>query len=456
MRLWPRSKRRAANRGGSRNARQRWAKPLVEQLEDRTLLSAFYNLTPVASTAGGVFTSIGNLPSLNNQGEVAFTASTASGNGIWMTGMKQGQTLVNVTPTFDAINNGRSFGRGVSINDTNTIVARDQINGQFFVREWNGNTPDQRTDLFRSPEPVAGSPGEQFVTAQTFTAINQNGAVAFVLYDQVGAVRDVVTEPGNKIGDGTYFPVGIFNAQGAQVSPRPELTNTGQVLSVSPGGQLFLAQSLTNRQLIAGSSNGFTSIDPGAAVSKDGRVVVFTGNRGNGPGLFAAYQSTSGWQIIRLAGEGLDGFTSFDATGDVAINNTWNTERGDTVVFQGTNSTLGTGIYSIRISFLGDDPAAPNPVTATSVYVSGAAPVALVGDPLAGSTISAVELGQGINDVGRGQIAFWAQTKDGNQALVLANPQQVIYLNFNPSDTVVGQTQTNAALLKQVGITQLG
>ena len=44
----------------------------------------------------------------------------------------------------------------------------------------------------------------------------------------------------------------------------------------------------------------------------------------------------------------------------------------------------------------------------------------------------------------------------GKQDIVLANPQQVVYLNFNPSDTVTGQTQTNAALFKSVGITALG
>jgi hypothetical protein len=44
----------------------------LERLEDRTVLSPFYDLTTLVSTTNGNFTSFGDLPSLNKNGDVAF------------------------------------------------------------------------------------------------------------------------------------------------------------------------------------------------------------------------------------------------------------------------------------------------------------------------------------------------------------------------------------------------
>ncbi len=446
----------------------------LEPLEERAVPSSanpFYDLTTLASTAiPGAFAgqSFGNLPAINDQGRVAFVTNNPSGNGIYLAG--QGQTL-NVTAGFTARNDSRNYGRGVSLNDQNYIVARDQLGTQYLVREWNGNTTDQHTDLFFTPAPMLSDPDNKYSSAQTFTTINDanghngNGDVAFVALDEANAVRDVLFESGNELGDGTYLSAARTDGHG--LSPRPQLTADDHVLYVEAGRNLYLR--LGDRQLIAGAANGFSSIDPGAAVSKDGRVIVFTGNRGSGPGLFAAYHTvtdpgvpgqrgpTMGWKIVRLAGEGLDGFIGFDPSGEVAVNNTWATERGVTVAFKGTHAALGTGIYTVRISFFADNPADANPISATSTYVSGVEPVARLHDQLGGSTITDLELGQGINDVGRGQIAFWAQTANGAQQIVLADPRQVVWLNFSPPDTLPpSTTQSNLNLFKSVGITRLG
>jgi hypothetical protein len=424
----------------------------LEALEDRTLPSAFYNLTTLATTAipspfAGL--SFGNLPSINNQSRVAFVTNAASGNGIWLAG--QGQTI-NVTADFTSHNDSRTYGRGVAINDTNQIVAVDKIGVQYYVRQWDGNNPNQRADLFQAPSRGL-APDDTFDFVQTFTGIDNHNDAAFVVYDRSTAARYVMKEDGG-VGTGPY-PVHTTNANGAKLSPRPVLTDDGRVLATS-NGNLDLAQTISNREFIAGPKNGFQSIDPGAAVSKDGRVVVFTGDRGKGPGLFAAYQTGSGRTIVRLAGEGLDSFTKFDPTGDVAVNNTWGTDRSVTIAFKGT-SALGTGIYTVQLSVFGQKANDPNPVNAVSVYASGVKPVALVNtDKLSGSTITDVELGQGINDVGRGQVAFWAQTSDGNQEIVRADPQQVIWVDFNPPDKPVGQMQTNQDLFAQMGVRTLG
>ncbi len=274
---------------GARHRRRSLSGPLHCLLESRTLLSAFYDLTTLATTADGVFTSFGDLPSINNQGIAAFVGNTNSGSSIWTA--NQVAKLTNVTASFTAADTGRSFGRGASINDSGQIIARDQLGTDFYVRRWNADQPNQFTDLFQHPATVPGSADNQFASAQTFTAIDNEGDAAFVLYDSVGGTRDLVEESGSNIGDGTYTSLAEYDATGSNASPRPQMTSSGQVLFVSPAGQLVLASAEGGiNQIIAGPSTGYVSIGSNAGISQDGRVIVFTAEHGYGPSLWAALQ----------------------------------------------------------------------------------------------------------------------------------------------------------------------
>lgn len=120
----------------------------------------------------------------------------------------------------------------------------------------------------------------------------------------------------------------------------------------------------------------------------------------------------------------------------MVVNNTEKTERGATVAFEGVHETLGRGIDTVRLSFYGDSATEFDPNGPAKVEVSGIVPVARVGDtPYPGVTISDVELRQGVNGVGRGEVRFRARTSDGNQEILLAEPQQVVWVNFDPTST---------------------
>ena len=335
--------------------RRRAVRPLVQSLEDRTLLSAFYNLTTLASTAGGVFTGFGDLPSINNQGVVAFVGNSDSGNGIWTADL--GGQLTNVTAAFTANNDGRTYGRGVAINDSNQIVAHDQIGTGYYVREWDGNNPNNFTDLFKYPADAIDSPDSQFDSAQTFTAVNNEGDAAFVLVNSEGGNRNVVETSGANLGDGTFTSLAEYDFTGPQASPRPQLDDNGNVVYVSPEGQLIRAAPDGSQQVIASAANGNTNIGNNAGISADGRVIVFTSRAGFGPVLRAAFKDGSSWAIVSLAGDTLvgDSFSSFDTNSDIVVNSTWATDRSFTVAFKGT-SALGTGIYSVQVSVFGEHP----------------------------------------------------------------------------------------------------
>jgi len=72
------------------------------------------------------------------------------------------------------------------------------------------------------------------------------------------------------------------------------MTSDGNVLYVSPTGQLILAGPGT-RQIIASKSTGYFSIGANAGISQDGRVIVFTATRSLGQELWAAFQVNSAW-----------------------------------------------------------------------------------------------------------------------------------------------------------------
>ena len=81
---------------------------------------------------------------------------------------------------------------------------------------------------------------------------------------------------------------------GSQRSPEPQLTDGGQVLYYSTDTKaIMLVDPATGRRTAIASAavGGFTSLGAAPGVSRDGRVVVFTGDRGNGPGVFAVYLS---------------------------------------------------------------------------------------------------------------------------------------------------------------------
>ena len=106
------------------------------------LLSAYYKLATVASTAGNTFTGLGNLPSVSNSGDIAFTGSTGTGvfgdSGLYVETAST-NTLVNINPTFSS-DPSRSFGQEAAIDDDDLVTARDQVASspsQFLVRQWN-------------------------------------------------------------------------------------------------------------------------------------------------------------------------------------------------------------------------------------------------------------------------------------------------------------------------------
>src|SRR5271165_7208705 len=83
----------------------------------------FYEYYLVART-GATFTSLGSGPSINDAREVAFQATTASGNGLWY-GVSQDR-LTNFNPG-ESFASSDFIGTAVQINNNLKVVSEDRI-----------------------------------------------------------------------------------------------------------------------------------------------------------------------------------------------------------------------------------------------------------------------------------------------------------------------------------------
>jgi hypothetical protein len=431
---------------------------VVEHLEDRSLLSPFYDLQTVASTASGEFVKFGDLASINNSGTVAFVGyrNDADGNGenvpddvlesgLWVARPTGG--ITNVNPDFTE-SNGRDFGRAVAINDDGLLSARDIWNGEVRVRKWDSTKVDHETNV------ASNAGGFKNAGLQTFTDINARGDVAFVSQSLGGEFRNLELLPHDKdLGESiklATFPAGAIGGP----TPRPQLTKDGRVLARMSNGTISLIKADGTQQVFASDKDGFIETGAAPGITDDGYVVVFTGNHGRGDGVFMSYYYGNERRIERIAGEGLDGWTEFDLNSAIRVSGAITSdERGVTVAFEGTNSVLGHGIYTSRASFFGLASTNYHISAIHEVRVSGASPVALVGEPLTsgGSRITELEL-YGMNEISRGELAFWAKT-GSQEAIVRAIPQQVLHVDLTPGlYPLGGYTDANLALLGEVGL----
>lgn len=450
------------SRGTSVRRRYSAASLVAERLEHRVVLTPFYDVRIVASTGGGDFESFGDLVSINNQvdlsggqaasvGTVAYVGFTdANNDGVMESGLWTVGTILdhNVNPDYSDTN-GRDFGRAVAMNNNGILVARDRYNGsptQFFVRTWDSDTNDEHTNIASANSLNQPDYGD-YSGLQTFTDINDAGDVVFVGQSVDGSYRTLVLQR----ADGSD-PQPFFTLLSNETVPRPQLTADGRVLYRATGNFLALVDVESGQSTNVAA--GFTNIGYASGISDDGRLISFIGDKGDGLGVYLAYQVVGGgYNTVRIAGAGMDGWSSFDPTDAVRVNNTLMTERGVTVAYEGVHGTLGAGIYTTRVGFIDNEGPVDWDPDYVLPYVQGAVPVLRVGETIEGRTVKDIEFWNGLNDRNRGELAFWIDT-DGGQRVVRAEPWQVVSLDFTPSQTTLPTlTAANTALLRQFGIT---
>jgi hypothetical protein len=327
-----------------------------DRLEDRTLLSPFYELRAQAYTDPTTFTDLGDLVAINDKGQLGYVGTTSKGSGLWLyTQATTNPTIVNVNPGFsDSTGEAtRDFGRGPSLNNEGIMAARDRVAASpplSYLRTWSPTTPDANTIVASANSPLQPDYGE-FSALQTFTDINDAGDVAFVALSPDASHYLIQEEPHGSAG--TSITLATLTVP--TTVPRVQLTADGRVL-YAERNTLRLATSPKEKPAVVSSADGFTAIGAAPGISPDGRLIVFLGDRGHGPGIFLSYQASPHREIVRVAGEGKDGFTFPDLNAAVRVTGQMPQTREVTIAFQATHAAIGAGIYASRVAFVPDGP----------------------------------------------------------------------------------------------------
>jgi hypothetical protein len=265
-----------------------------------------YTYEIIAKTGQSVgaftFSGMGNNVSINDSGKVAFVGQLgSSGEGVFI---GDGSTSPsNITVGFQS--STRVFGSSVQINNTNQVLARDRVSGSpppSLVRIWDGNSTSFFTTIARG-----GLPGNPYDSVFTQPSFNNNASSANpnpVVFTALRGATQYMATPIN-VAAQTYNEVAMPG------SLRPMMADTGNIVvragSTSASPVQLYNQSLGLLGEIAYAGNGFTSLGQSPGISDDGKIIAFTGDRGNGIGIFVSVDRGSSHRIISVAGESFDG-----------------------------------------------------------------------------------------------------------------------------------------------------
>lgn len=405
-----------------------------------------YSFDTIFRTASGGsgLTGFENKTSINDSGKVAVVGKFGLSEDI----------LVGdaVNPVINLSNGSRSkFSSPVQINNDDQVVAIDLASGPNFsslsaIRLWDTNNPgssrrniatgntNRSTEDFENIFPIV-SLNNQFPEDQ----------VAF-LADPVGSDNTALE---TFAGDNQ---IGREYNELVQGDFRPMLADDGRVVVGDSSNSLVVRNyELNSIEPIANAADGFTNIGNTPGISDNGKAVAFYGEKSGKKGIFVSIDTNSGWvthQVASISGDGIldPGGETFDDDGD------GNVELGeDTGIISGFDSFQRIGITYGKNEILNSDPDTANvkdfgTVTYLAKDLSGNeslistrfnisnssnlnvthSEVVKVGDsvnkfdPTLTGNIQDLNIYDPINVPG--QIAFWAKTTNGDEAVVRANP----------------------------------
>ncbi len=428
-----------------------------------------YKFDIVAKT-GGSFQSLGDNPSINDRGLVAFVGTALNDTDIY-TGNPDG-SITDVTGYSRSASNTT---RSVQINNLNQIVTQDfRLSGNSAIsgiRVWDANEPGN----FRN---VAANTSNNFQLLSQPSINNKvtpgvdSSFINNVVFSARLGTSGLLRTPQELT---SLVTGGVYNEEVLPTPVRPMISDDDIVGGVvvrfgntASSPILLYKKDLSSFDTIANVSMGFTNLGQSPGISDDGQVVTFYGDLSAagaitlglkpGAGIFASVNTTNGRQIQRIAGVSGNGFLDPGET-FTDTNGNGNLDAGEDIgLFAsfGKDSRVGTNYNLLftdknknekldsdeggkglgTITYLALDQAGNEGLytstlsTSVSNEVVGGISlkagdpnlVAKVGDTIPGmdGTIQNLEIYDPINQAG--QIALWASFSDGKSAVLRADP----------------------------------
>lgn len=358
-----------------------------------------YDLELMAAT-GSALTSIDSFTSINDRGTVAFSGADATGSRVFVASTP-GAPL-GIVGGFAGTNY-----LGVAINNAAIaeVASRRRVSPPltYLMQKYAESGSGAATTVGRSPT--------DFDSCVSFLDINDAGVVGFV--GLVGGSSSLALFAGS---GQSLTQLALYS--GITTLLRPQISENNKIVIRDNLNRIISWTYPSGTEVYVGTASGFSATGAWPGISASGNVVAFWGNRGNGEGLFVSVPGATARHVVRIAGEGSDGFTDFDENQRIGVisEGLQPTSQLMSLVFAGTLSGAA-GLYT---------------VDAHVEEVAGA-PVARIGRPLTvarpGDAIGSKTLGTSLvltDPCNRcGQVVFTASFTDGTTGVVRAYARKV-------------------------------
>ena len=206
--------------------------------------------------------------------------------------------------------------------DGKVVVHSDTV-GVGAVGVFDVNVPISFTELVTA-DGFPANPGT--LTDVKLGLRSDDGSVAFVGKSDAQAVPALYFANGGLLQpdqaallhDGLTWPMTADNRTAVF---RQQNNGTLEIVVVRKSGNAFVTDVLASTNA-ADPAKLFQDLGPAPGVSSDGSIVVFSGDRGKGPGVFAVVNEGSGYgSIIRVAGESTVDYDPYDPNNALTPNN---------------------------------------------------------------------------------------------------------------------------------------
>jgi hypothetical protein len=309
---------------GRRSRRTRIGCLALERLEERVCASVYYNLEVMAEPGQNDISSV-STASINDKGRIAVGATLTDASGHIF--LADGLGLTDVTPVttpqrdfgFPFLNNqNQILGTSFFIDD----VGSDDVS----LYRWNAGSASAATLIAHSRSFAGGPDDDPLFNSSDFFHIGfgswpslaDDGQVAFFGVDgdisDDGPPGDLTLDlylASSKVNRGDIGPRFASIPQDSGILVRSMVAAVGDRVLVtiveSPSTTIALHDTtgFDSSEVIASTIGGpWTSLGGFPGLSDDGAVIVFYGDRGNGPGLFASIEQSDGTRVLtKVAGE---------------------------------------------------------------------------------------------------------------------------------------------------------
>lgn len=397
-----------------------------------------YEQDVVASVGALGILAIAPEVSINDGRRVAFVAtvvdaSTNVGHPTVFADLGTPNTTRDISTGIGSANTPQ-LGPGLQLTNGGLVVTRrfEQVPSPLgpipvsYIETWNSNATNTRNTLVYG-EPLFGT----FDGLYPHPSMNNLGGIVFAALDQ------------NLNYLGTLTGAGGFTVQLTAPLPKPQLADDNEfVMRVGTGSiTKFPAAFFPNTVIASAAVGNFGNLGEKPGVSDDGRVVAFTGDRGNGQGIFVSLVLAGSRRILAVAGEG-DGFVNIavDERVGVAADGTAPRFRVAFLAeFQGRR-----GCHVVE--------GVPEFDTITGTWVANRRPPALaigVGDATSAGTVADLSLYDPINKFG--DVACRAVLTNGGQAVIRARRASIELLDGSEERLRTGTDVSNNPALLAVG-----